>query len=184
MKNVLILHGTDSNPYRNWSPWLKKECEKKGYKVWVPNLPRADRPNIKRYNNFILPKWKFNKETILVGHSSGSVAVLGILEQLPKNVVVNKAILVAGFTDDMDYEPVKEMFVDPFDWKKIKTKAKKFIFFHSDNDPYVRLRYGEKLRDLLSGELIILKGQAYFSTTTYPGDKYFKFPELLTKILE
>jgi hypothetical protein len=184
MKNVLILHGTDCNSQKHWLPWLKEECEKRGYKVWVPSLPRADKPNIERYNDFIFPKWKFNKDTIIVGHSSGSVAILGVLEQLPKSVVINKAILVGGFTDDMDYEPVKEMFVKPFNWKKIKTKARKFIFFHSDNDPYVPLRYGEKFRDLLSGELIVMKGQAHFSTTTYPGDRYFKFPELLEKILE
>jgi len=111
------------------------------------------------------------------------VAILGILEHLPDTLSIHKAILVGGFSDDMEYEPVKEMFVKPFDWKKIKTKAKKFLYFHSDNDPYVSLTYGEKLQGLLGGELIIMKGQAHFSTTTYPGKKYVQFPELLDKIL-
>ena len=77
-----------------------------------------------------------------------------------------------------------ELFVDPLDWKEIKKKAKHFVLLHSDNDPYVPLWHGEKLRDLLEGKLTLIKGQAHFSTTTYPGDKYLKFPELLEKILE
>jgi len=89
---------------------------------------------------------------------------LGLLEALPDDVVIDRAFLIAGFTDDLDFPPVKEMFVRPFDWKKIKMHAKSFILFHSDNDPYVPLWHGEKLKKLLGAELIVLKGQAHFST--------------------
>jgi len=62
---------------------LKKELEKEGWKVWVPDLPRADKPNSKRYNKFIFKNndWKFNRESFLIGHSSGAVAVLGLLPE-------------------------------------------------------------------------------------------------------
>lgn len=183
MKNALLLHGTSNDRTRNWLPWLEKKLEDKGYTVWVPNLPNADRPNIERYNKYIFSNWKFDTDSVIVGHSSGAVEVLGLLDSLPDNIVLKKAILVAGFTTDLNYDAVREMFVTPFDYRKIKKKAEKFIFFHSDNDPYVPLWHGEKLRDELGGELIILKGQAHFSTTTYPGDKYLEFPELLEKIL-
>jgi len=184
MKNVLILHGTDNTSKRNWIPWLKIELEKRGYKVWTPDLPHADKPNIERYNKFIFPRWIFDTDSIVVGHSSGAVAILGLLEKLPTEITIHKAILVAGFTDDLNYEPVKEMFKKPFDYLQIKTKARRFTFFHSENDPFVPFWHGEKLRDILGGELVVLKGQAHFSTTTYPGDAYLKFPELLEKILE
>lgn len=122
---------------------------------------------------------------MIVGHSSGAVAILGLLEALPDDVVLRKAILVAGFTDDLDYPPVREMFMKPFDWGKIRRQAKTFLLFHSDNDPYVPLWHGEKLQSLLGAELILMKGQAHFSTTTYQDkEKYRKFPELLAKILE
>lgn len=184
MKNALLLHGTGNDSTRNWLPWLKKELENRGYAVWAPDLPHADKPNITTYNRFIFPKWKFNNESILIGHSSGAVAILGILEQLPEDAQINKAVLVAGFTDDLNSDSLKEMFVKPFDYPKIKTKAKKFIFFQSDNDPYVAVWHGEKLHDLLDGEFIMMKGQAHFSTTTFPGKKYLKFPKLLEKITE
>lgn len=185
MKNVLILHGTANDSTRNWIPWLKTELGHRGFLVWTPNLPKAETPNIERYNEFILPQWSLNKESIIVGHSSGAVAILGLLQALPDACVIDKAILVAGFTDDLDYPPVKEMFRKPFFWEIIRSRAKKCILFHSDNDPYVSLWHGEKLRKLLGAELVVIKGQAHFSTTTYPDkEKYKKFPELLEKILE
>ncbi|MCX6791781.1 MAG: alpha/beta hydrolase [Candidatus Gottesmanbacteria bacterium] len=181
MKNVLILHGTEDNSTKNWFPWLKKELEKRGYKVWVPDLPHAEKPNIQRYNDYIFSRWKFDKNSIIIGHSSGAVEILGILQQLPNSVCVHKAILVAGFTTDLDWEPLSELII-PFDWQKIRSHAKKIILFHSDNDPFVPLLHGKKLEKELAAELIIMKGQKHFSLSSAPG--YDKFPAVLEKILE
>ena len=89
VKNALILHGTDADHTHNWFPWLQKELETLGYELWVPNLPSADHPNIKRYNQFLLNyrgpsgtspiNWKFDEESIIIGHSSGAVEILGLL---------------------------------------------------------------------------------------------------------
>lgn len=182
MKNALILHGTGDNSKENWFPWLKSELENQGYKVYVPDLPNANKPLISRYNQFIFPQWQFDSESILIGHSSGAVAILGMLQELPKNIVVKKAILVAGFKDDLNFDPVKEMFAEySFDWDKIKKHAREFIFIHSDNDPYIDLKQGEFLKEKLGGELVVLPGQGHFSISTV-GEKYREFPELLKYI--
>ncbi len=182
MKNALILHGTNSNHSDNWFPWLKEELEKIGYKVWVPDLPHADKPNIRRYNDFIFSKWKLDKDSIIIGHSSGAVAILGILQELSDSIIINKAVLVAGFLDDLGWEPLNELFLIPFDWQKIKKQAKKFILFHSDDDPYVPLSHGQKLKELLNADLFVLKGQGHFSLEKDP--QYKQFPQVLEKILE
>lgn len=70
---------------------------------------------------------------------------MGILQELPDTIVVDKAILIAGFKDDLDFDPVTKMFQYQFDWGKIKKHAKKFIFIHSDDDPYVNLNHGRFL---------------------------------------
>jgi len=180
MKNVLILHGTNNNSQGNWFPWLKKELEKRDWSVWVPDLPRADKPNIKRYNRLIFSNknWPFNQDSVIIGHSSGAVAILGLLQALPKSTQVNTCILVGTFNDDLGWEALDELFTEPFDWKKIKTKAKKFIFIHSDDDPFCPLAHAKFQAKKLNGQLIIKKGQKHFSISP-GGPKYKKFPFLL-----
>lgn len=184
MKNALILHGTNDHSQKNWFDWLRIELEKEGYRVWVPDLPKASHPNIKRYNKFLLEKndWEFNKESIIIGHSSGSVSIFGLLQVLPKDIKVKSCYLVGSFKNDLGWDVLDGLFEESFDFKKIKQKTKEFHFIHSDNDPYCPLDHAEYLCEQVSGELIILPGQKHFSVGTY-GEKYMQFPYLLTLIL-
>jgi len=182
MKNALILHGTGASPQDNWFPWLKKELQSRDWKVWVPHLPQADRPNIKRYNKFLLSdKWEFNQDSVLIGHSSGAVTILGLLQALPKNIKVNTCILVGTFNDDLGWDNLDQLFETPFDWEKIKTKAKKFIFIHSDNDPFCPLDHAKFQAKKLNAKLIIKKGQQHFCVDP-SSIKYKQFAFLLELI--
>lgn len=181
MENALILHGTGNNAEDNWFPWLKKELEDRGYKVWVPDLPEANNPNLERYNKFLLPKWEFNEETVLIGHSSGAFAILGILQDLSKKVVIKKVILVAGFVSDLGLRSINELFLKELNYNKIKNQAEEFVFINSDDDLYVSAWHGRALKEKLGGELVVMKGQKHFSTSTY-GEKYRVFPEILQYI--
>lgn len=97
MQNALILHGAGNNSQGNWFPWLKHELENKGYKTWVPDLPNSATPKLKDWLKTIFSnkEWRFDKNSIIVGHSSGATLILRILEKLPNNVQIKKAILVA-----------------------------------------------------------------------------------------
>lgn len=185
MKNALILHGTDGYPTENWFDWLRIELEKESYKVWVPQLPDCNKPNIDKYNKFILSNknWNFNNESIIVGHSSGAVAILGLLEALPDDIKVDTCYLVGSFRNNLDWDALDELFLRPFDFEKIKTKAKKFVFIHSDNDPYCPLDHAKYLSEQVDGELIIKEGQKHFSVGTV-GEQYRQFPFLLDLILK
>jgi len=178
MKNALILHGTDSDSSANWFPWLKAELEKLGYKVWVPDLPHAEKPNIERYNKFLLSNndWAFDSESVIIGHSSGAIEILGLLQALPENTVLNMCILVGSFKDDLGWDSLKELFLKPFDFEKIKKHAKQFVFIHSDNDPYCPLEHAEYLSQKLNGKLILVKGQGHFSGTDVT------IPEILNEV--
>ncbi len=39
MRNIFLIHGSYGHPQENWFPWLKKELESLGHKVYVPAFP-------------------------------------------------------------------------------------------------------------------------------------------------
>lgn len=181
MKRAVILHGTNGNHTENWFPWLKSELEKLGYEVWVPDLPGAEKPDMERYKKFLLEQeWDFT-DNVVIGHSSGAVAILGLLEALPENTQIDAAILVGAFTERLATEPSWEMlrglFGRPFNFDAIKQKARQFIFVHSDDDPYCPLEQAKELHQKLGGEFILMHGCGHFSAKLDP--RFSQFPELL-----
>lgn len=185
MQNALILHGTYGNSHQNWFPWVKNELEQAGWKVWVPDLPGADFPNSRRYNMYILGnrKWSFNKDSIIIGHSSGAVAALGLLQNLPEKSVVNKVILVGSFRDNLGWHNLDGLFEEPLRFAKLKRHAKEFLFIHSDNDPYGPLDHAQYLAKKLDAKLLVQKGEQHFSIKE-GGEKYKRFPYLLQLLKE
>jgi predicted alpha/beta hydrolase family esterase len=188
MKNALILHGAGNDHTGNWFPWLNDELKKKDYKVWVPDLPNSDVPNLKDWLETVFSnkEWKFDKESIIVGHSAGATFILRILEKLSVGIKIHKAILVSGpaqMGKISDYFPYKrEMVTPPFDWDKIKNSCEKFYFVYSDNDKYQCGEENSKIfQEYLGGELILKKGQGHFNLEV--GPEYKQFP-LLVKLIE
>ena len=179
MTKFLILHGTDASPESNWFMWLKGVLIGKGHRVWLPQLPNSDKPNSKTYTEFLMSNDKFviDEDTVIIGHSSGAVEIFSLLQNLPATTAIKSAILVSAFKNDLGWDSLGDLFQEPLDFEKIKTKSKKFIFIHSDNDPYVPLEQAEHLQEQLEGELIVLEGQGHFSFET--GPEYSQFPELL-----
>jgi len=183
MQKALILHGTDSNPTDNWFPWLKKELEAKAWQVTLPELPDSSTPNIKKYNDFLFNQlhFDFDEDTVLIGHSSGAVAILGILQALPEDKKVKHCYLVSAFINDLGWESLSSLFEEEFDFAKIKNKADNFTILHADNDPYCPLDHAKFLAEKLDAELLIKAGQKHFSIGSF-GEKYKEFPELLALI--
>lgn len=108
--------------------------EEKGFEVWLPELPGADKPNRQDWLPFILENGKFTKDTVIVGHSAGAQIIPSVLEKL--DVKIKQAILVAGYAKALRKTAESENSVDDFDWQKVREKAESFIFINSDNDPW------------------------------------------------
>lgn len=180
----LILHGTGSDSQGNWFPWLKNELESLGHEVWTPDLPDAHRPNIQQYNELLLSSgWDFN-DCVVIGHSSGAVAILGLLEALSENTKVHTAVLAGAFTkrlsESPSWEMLRELFEKPFDFEAIRQKAGKFIFVHSKDDPICNIDEARELCGKVDGQIIEFDGMKHFSVKTDP--RFIKFPELLEVI--
>ena len=84
MKKAVILHAWFATPGSDWYPWLKTQLEKKGYEVWVPELPTmpTKSPDMEPMLKFIIEKNFVDKETIVIGHSLGSVLAMRLAERI------------------------------------------------------------------------------------------------------
>jgi len=181
MKNAIILHGTGCNPNSFWQPSIKIFLKKRGYKVWVPALPDAAKPDLKKWLPFVLRGGQFDKNTVLIGHSAGSPLVLSILENI--NTTIHKAILVAGYTRKKSKDDNPLILQKKYDWKKIKKNVKDIIFINSSDDPWgCNDKEGLLLFKRLGGTLIIREEEGHMGSDTFK-QPYKTFP-LLEKLLE
>ncbi len=181
-----MLHGSHGTPYKNWYPYLKKIASKKGYVVNIPQMNFIESLDVEKTANKLIEKDLINSETTIIAHSSGSRVALGILNNLPKKIVVQKTIMVAGFSNYNLHQALfrvipKRFYVRLFnvkwDWEKVKSSCKKFIFIYSDDDPYVPIEQVKILNEKLGGKLICILGAKHFSVNTDP--RFKKFPQMV-----
>lgn len=181
MKNAVILHATSCNPNSFWYPSIKKFLEKLGYSVWVPALPDTDMPDLNKWLPFVLKGGKFNKDTILIGHSAGSPLILSLLENI--NFTIHKAVLVAGFSQMISKVDNPMILQKNYNWEKIKKNVKDIIFINSSNDPWgCDDKEGLRLFKNLGCTLIIREGEGHMGSDSFK-QPYKRFP-LLEKLLE
>ncbi len=179
MKRAFLVHGWQGRPEDGWRPWLKKELEKNGFKVFVPEMPDTDHPKMEAWIETLKEVVGTpGKECYFVGHSLGCIAILRYFEMIENEV--GGAVLVAGFSEDLGIKELESFFARPVGWEKIKSVCRKFVAIHSDNDPYVSLRYGHEFENKLDARLVIEHGMKHFSGD----DGVFRLPSALEAVLE
>ncbi len=180
-KRVFIIHGWEGYPEEGWRPWLKKELENRGFKVFVPAMPNTEHPHLDKWLPYLTElAGKPSENNYFVGHSLGCITILKLLEGLAENEKIGGVILVAGFTDNLGYKEISSFFQKPIDFNKIKSHCDKFIAIHSDNDPYVALSYGNEFKDKLGAKLIVEHNMKHFSGD----DGISELPVVLDVLLE
>lgn len=176
MKTVLILHGWYQNSNQHWLPWLKKELRRRGYKVFLPDLPtmQTDLPSLKKQILYVEKLLHIEKETVIFGHSLG--AVLGL--RLAMKHTLGKLFLVAGWDFDDLTKEHRLFWKSKIDHPKIKKNVKEIYCISSDNDPYFTAFTVEEMSKRLGGKFILIKSAGHFT------DKFgiTKIPQLLKYI--
>ncbi|MES2970719.1 MAG: alpha/beta fold hydrolase [Patescibacteria group bacterium] len=187
MKRAVILHCFQGTSASHWYPWLKQQLENYGYEVWAPDMPHNHQPNARETTDFLLAnkEWDFN-DNLLIGHSWGAVQAMHLLQNLPHTQQVKTAVLVSAFTSELPDKfewshPLAGLFNEPFDYGVIKSKARKLLFIHGDNDSVCDPKRAEWLAQQVGGEYTEVPGGKHFSTSGDPS--YSEFPALI-KILK
>ncbi len=184
MPNVFIFHGTEGHPQENWFPWLKEKLEAKNYKVFVPQFPSPPivPASLEEWFEVLRNYEKYiDEDSVLIGHSLGGIFTLRVLEKLEHLV---KAVIFVGtpigIRPILNYDRDNAFSGFSFNWPSIKSKAKKFIVYQSDNDPYVCPENGERLAKKLKTKLTLISGAGHFNARA----GYIQFPDLLERLEE
>jgi len=181
MSRVFVIHGWQGSPDKCWRPWLKNELENKGFEVFVPAMPDTNNPRMSAWTEHLAKTvGRPDEDCYFVGHSLGCITIMRYLETLEENEKVGGCVFVAGFTDSLGYREIKNFFERPIVWERIRSHCKNFIAVHSDNDPYVPLKYGDIFKEKVGAELIVKHGMKHFGDD----DGITELPVVLESLLK
>lgn len=189
-RTIIIIHGSYGNPEENWFPWLRKELEKLGQNVIVPQfpIPKVETPGGHKpeewFNEIAKFKKYINSDTMIVAHSRGCIFTYLFLETLTKPIT--GAFLVAPWIrwNTSWYPKGYEKFIDPFhkkpfDWEKIKKGANFFEIYQSTNDD-TQVSEGKEIARKLAAKFKVVENAGHFNVRY--DQKFKEFPLLLKNI--
>ena len=165
MANFVLIHSTGGNPEEVFYPWLRKQLEKKGHKVYAPLFPTPVGQTLENWMREFEPYWRHvDENSVLIGRSIGAPFVLRVLER--SRAKVKAAFLIAGFCSGLEikeFTPLISTFIGkPFDWDKIRDSCGRFFVYNSDNDRFVPLQKGRELARNLHTRVRLVKGVDHF----------------------
>lgn len=181
MEKAFIFHGTGAGKYDHWFPEIASKLEEKGVKVCRPEFPTPEAQNLQNWLQVLdNQEIEIDENTVLIGHSTGAVFILSVLEKI--DTEIEAAFLISGFKGklhDERFDPLNETFAEKdFNFEKIKNSAEEFYLFHSESDPYVPLEKAAELAPKLDANLELVADAGHFNTES----GYTDFPELWQKL--
>lgn len=182
---VILVHRWEGTSLSDWYLWIKKELEKKGFEVIIPQMPNTLKPEINAWvSELKRVVGKVDENMYLIGHSIGYQTILRFLER--ENHKVGKVIFVAGWfkLDNLESKEIEEIakpWIDtPINFNRVKQKISKLTVFLSSNEPYGYVKYNAKIfKERLGANVIIEKNKGHFTES----DNIKKVPEVLKEIL-
>ncbi len=160
-KKALLLESWYASPDSHWFPWLRKELENRGYEVYIPDLPTINTNllDMEKMIKCVEDLKVLDKETVVIGHSIGSVLALRLAERYR----FGKMILVAGWDFD-DLQAEHQLFwPNKINHDRIKKNVKEIYCLTSDNDPYTTAYQVEEMSKRLGGKFILVPGAGHFT---------------------
>jgi leucyl-tRNA synthetase len=124
--HFVLLHGFGGSAQGNFFPWIKKELESEGHTVEVLDLPNTDHPQEAEQVDYVLEHSKLDQNTILFGHSLGSVVAMKVLEKLDHPIA---GLVVSGTFIEPKFKDHSREFESTFTWEFNGEKIRENIGF-------------------------------------------------------
>lgn len=177
-KVMLIPGNGGSTPEYSWFPYLERKLPELGCEVINVQFPD---PILAR-TGFWLPfleKLGANEHTILIGHSSGTLAALRFAETHR----IYGSVLVAAYHTHLNEEAEKQSgyFDQPWDWPAIQGNQNWIIQFASTDDPFIPIEEARYVHQKLSTKYHEYSNQKHFG---HGVEQKLEFPELLTVLAQ
>jgi hypothetical protein len=173
---VVLLHGNgNSHGTDNWFPYIKSALAGLDVECVTPDLPDNVLARRKYWFPFFTNVLKLGPNDIIVGHSSGALAILKYAEDRK----IDASILVGIYHTDLGYEDERTSgyFDTPWNWERIKAHQKWTAIFASTDDPYIPIAEPQFIRNKLGSEYFEFTDQGHFGGET---NQQLEFPQLLT----
>lgn len=182
---IVIAHGLNAGPHSNWFPAVAQSLEAKGYNVSVPALPVAWAPNLNRWAQQIAKSVeKPSRYVHLIGHSTGSLAIMRYLEGLRDDETVGTVVLVSAFPKALFHPNIPNIFARPPKPTLIRGRYRGLLAVHTENDWKVPLVNGDWLNSQLGATVINLGKRGHIDAksgvTDWPPELYEQVLEVLT----
>ncbi len=119
------------------------------------------------------------EQDILIGHSSGALLALRLLEQnkTPARAVFLICPFIAALHNEYDKYNAS-FFAAPFDWPRLRAIAQTRAVFAGDDDPYVPLSYSKTVAEKLTASCTVIQGGGHLNSAA----GYREFPQLLQAV--
>jgi len=156
-----------------WYGWIKQSVGKAGIECVLTEFPDPIGAHENVWLPFMRDQLNCDENTIVIGHSSGAVASMRLLE----NVKLAGVVLVSTYHSDLGDENEAESgyFNRPWNWKAIRDNAGFIVQFHSKNDHLVPVEEARYVHEQLQSTYIEHDRSGHFQMD--------EFPELLQVIL-
>ncbi|MEO7617941.1 MAG: alpha/beta hydrolase [Candidatus Saccharibacteria bacterium] len=165
------MHGKTAKPSDGWYPILGQAVEAKGIPFFAPVLPHTNDPDITEWKD-VLTALQPDEDTVLIGHSRGSVAILRWLEDQKAGVHISKVILTAANVGDGSGGRAipatsRGFYTEAgYDFDAIKSHCDEFVIVHSKNDTVVDFAAAESNAKGLNAQLVVYEDQGHFDSGT------------------
>lgn len=189
----VIFHGVYGSPKANWFPYIKNQFEGIDQKVIAIQFPVDDWDEVTEagpqvppkninlqnwlsvFKKQILPQLDKNNRICFIGHSLGCVFILHILNTF--NISLDSAIFVSPFLEKLNTvwqidHANKSFYKTDFNFKKLQNLLPISYILHSDNDPYVKMKYITRFIKKINGIPILVKGAKHMNAEA----GFTKFP--------
>ncbi len=176
---IVYIHGNGGcTADMHWYQSTGQAFREYGLDVDLRTLPDNDIAHEHIWIPFIRDELKANEQTVLIGHSSGSIGAMRYAERYP----VLGTVLVSAYHTDLKMEDERKggWFNRPWDWDSIRHNQKWILQFSSIDDPWIPIEEARFIKNKLHSEYHEYTDRGHFIES----DGECIFPELVESVLK